>query len=279
MSVQKRNNCLNIAQKIEILNCLANKTKTRKQLAAQFGVYSSTIGRIVRMKDELTNVAHSSGNTTRKRLRNGKYEAVDRAVATWFRQMRENNNHTDVSGRMLMDEAKRIAQMLDIREFTPNNGWLSRWKARENVKFKRTQHRKKSNDSTQLTTEENRCLSATDDSIHLTAAIIKTEEEDEDEEMDEMQQAQNIFETHHHWRLSPKKELNDVDEHNESYGDDSLEHGSVSSNGNYEQSVVMPPTRNDTIAAIALIRVYLDHNNIIDLTHIDALENQIYNLS
>uniref|UniRef100_A0A914XFN0 HTH CENPB-type domain-containing protein n=1 Tax=Plectus sambesii TaxID=2011161 RepID=A0A914XFN0_9BILA len=138
MSAQKRKHTsLNIDQKIDILNALQSKVKTRKDLSVQYGCGLSTIVHIVQEETKIRNVALENGNTSRKRLRKGNYEEVDEAVTVWFHQMRAKN--AVISGLMIQEEAKKFAQKLDIPDFEPSNGWLGRWKTKENVTFHKIQ--------------------------------------------------------------------------------------------------------------------------------------------
>uniref|UniRef100_A0A914W2W7 HTH CENPB-type domain-containing protein n=1 Tax=Plectus sambesii TaxID=2011161 RepID=A0A914W2W7_9BILA len=141
MSMLKRKlTTLSIEQKIEILDALQSKTKTRKELSVNYGCDLSTIVRIVQQETKIRGIALKNGNTGRKRLRKGNYDELDQAVAVWFRQLRAKN--AIVSGLMIQEEAKKFAQKLDLPDFEPSNGWLGRWKTKENVTFHKIQGEK-----------------------------------------------------------------------------------------------------------------------------------------
>uniref|UniRef100_A0A914X581 HTH CENPB-type domain-containing protein n=1 Tax=Plectus sambesii TaxID=2011161 RepID=A0A914X581_9BILA len=138
MSTLKRKlKSLSIDQKLEILDALQSQVKTRKELSVEYGCNLSTIARIVQHEQKIRTIALENGNTARKRLRKGNYEELDQAVAVWFRQMRAEN--AIINGPMILEVAKQFAQKLELSDFKPSNGWLGRWKAKENVTFHKLQ--------------------------------------------------------------------------------------------------------------------------------------------
>jgi hypothetical protein len=141
MSAPKRKlTSLSIDQKIEILDALQSKTKTRNEMSVNYGISMATITRIVQQEAKIRSIALENGNTARKRLRKGNYDELDQAVSVWFHQMRAKN--AVISGLMIQEEAKKFAQKMDLPDFEPSNGWLGRWKAKENVTFHKLQGEK-----------------------------------------------------------------------------------------------------------------------------------------
>jgi hypothetical protein len=132
MSAIKRKRVnLDYNDKLDVFNSLKLKSKTRNELATQYGCDLSTIVCIVQNETKIRNIAIDNGNTSKKRQRAGNYEQIDGAVAVWFRQMRSNN--AVISGLIIMEKAKQFAVLLQIAEFDANGGWLSRWKTKHNI--------------------------------------------------------------------------------------------------------------------------------------------------
>lgn len=127
--------CLTFDQKLTILNLLKANDKTRKDIAKEFNCNVSTISRIVKEEEKIKEMALENGNTSRKRIRRGNYDEIDQAVSMWFKQMRAKD--AVISGPMIMEKAKDFSKLLGIENFEPNNGWLGRWKNKENVSFHR----------------------------------------------------------------------------------------------------------------------------------------------
>jgi hypothetical protein len=53
----------------------------------------------------------------------------------WFQQARAKN--VPISGPLLMEKSKKIAEAMGKDDFEPNTGWLFRWKNRYNLAFKK----------------------------------------------------------------------------------------------------------------------------------------------
>ena len=60
--------------------------------------------------------------------------------------MAVRNKKQVVTGPMLMQKSKDFAEQLGV-EFTPSIGWLSRWKTRMGIKFKKAHGEKSSADT------------------------------------------------------------------------------------------------------------------------------------
>ena len=112
-------------------------------VAQQYGVPRSTISTwLLPANKEKIMAAFSSGkiNLKRKNIKAGKYESLYKALFKWFMSARLNS--MPVSGLVLQEKATDFgiagiaACMLGIADFKASNGWVDRWKARNNVTFK-----------------------------------------------------------------------------------------------------------------------------------------------
>ena len=81
-------------------------------------------------------------NISRKRPnRQGKNDEVEDALGKWFTAVRAKKQ--TVTGPMLMKKAQQFGEQLGT-DFSPSNGWLSRWKNRARIRFKRAHGEKSS---------------------------------------------------------------------------------------------------------------------------------------
>ena len=81
-------------------------------------------------------------DTSRKRPnRQGKNDEVEDALGKWFTAVRAKKQ--TVTGPMLMKKAQQFGEQLGT-DFSPSNGWLSRWKNRARIRFKRAHGEKSS---------------------------------------------------------------------------------------------------------------------------------------
>lgn len=108
------------------------KGTLKKDVAKQFNILPSTLSMILRNKDRITGSV-SSGE--RKRSRQGEFPHLEEALVKWIRQCRGQN--IPVGGFMLKEKAKSFAQTLRIEGFAASEGWLSNFKNRHGITFKK----------------------------------------------------------------------------------------------------------------------------------------------
>lgn len=75
-------------------------------------------------------------------MRHGKNPDVERALEKWFRLM--INYGLKINGPMLFEKSKEFAVKLGHPDFHPTDGWLSRWKKRNEIVFRRAHGEKAS---------------------------------------------------------------------------------------------------------------------------------------
>ena len=67
-------------------------------------------------------------------MKSGDHELVDQAIFNWFLNMR--SQHVPLSASMTQEKAVIFAKELNIENFQASDGWLRRWKGRNNISFK-----------------------------------------------------------------------------------------------------------------------------------------------
>lgn len=141
---------LTLAQKINFLNEIKKLPKTsHRQLAEITKVPKSTIARLLAQEHELRKQWDLKGgeakSSSQKRKRDGKNPEVEEALTEWFSAVQERG--VSVSGPILKNKAEELAKKLGYEDFKSTDGWLSRWKSRKDIKFKREHGEKKSADT------------------------------------------------------------------------------------------------------------------------------------
>ncbi|KAK6472440.1 hypothetical protein HHUSO_G28176, partial [Huso huso] len=134
---------ISLAQKVEILEKLGDPIVKRKDIASEYGLSVSTISKLLKNKDDIMHEWHRGANQDRKRKRLGKVQSVDEALLRWFAIAKEKE--AVVTGPILMAKAKSLAETLGV-EFNPSQGWLQRWKERNNIVIKRVHAEKSQTD-------------------------------------------------------------------------------------------------------------------------------------
>lgn len=128
MSLKRKKTDLTLAQKYEIVTWLDQKM-TQKEISTKLGCSTSTISKIAAKRDEIRRQYETNPNLDRKRT--GTASDVEKALSTWFNNARSRD--IPVSGPLLTEKAKE----LKIDDCQASSGWLSRWKVRNSIQFKR----------------------------------------------------------------------------------------------------------------------------------------------
>ncbi|XP_008178773.1 tigger transposable element-derived protein 4-like [Acyrthosiphon pisum] len=137
---------LSLAQKLDILDKIKLQPPgcNTRRLSEILGVSKSTIARI-QLQEQFLREQALSQVTTRKRKREGKDADVDEALTQWFTLT--TSRGVQVSGPILKAKSEDLARKLGNDEFKATDGWLSRWKVRHDIKFKRSHGEKASANS------------------------------------------------------------------------------------------------------------------------------------
>lgn len=117
--------------KKEIIHALETGKASQRELAKRYKIGKGSIQRILAMKNEI--LQQSTDKILKSRR--PKFEEVDRSTFEVFLRLREEN--IAVSGPMIQNIALKIANSLEIKDFTASSGWLDRFKQRNDLKFKK----------------------------------------------------------------------------------------------------------------------------------------------
>ena len=111
------------------------KLQSITEICKKHDIASSTLHTILKDKDNIMS-AFSSGSFQQKtkKIRKPNYEDVDCALHTWFQQARSKN--IPISGPILIEKGKELAESLGHTNFSISMGWLSRFKVRHGISMK-----------------------------------------------------------------------------------------------------------------------------------------------
>eukprot|EP00106_Octopus_bimaculoides_P004825 XP_014772267.1 PREDICTED: tigger transposable element-derived protein 4-like [Octopus bimaculoides] len=140
MTTKRKRNDLSIADQYEAVILLGQKM-SQTEVAKKLGCSQSQISRLTSKKEEIIANYRSNANPKRKRQRSGKDADVEGALSQWFNNAKSRG--IPLSGPILSEKAKDLAEHLNRAEFNPTSGWLSRWKVRHNIRFKKLNCEKK----------------------------------------------------------------------------------------------------------------------------------------
>lgn len=129
-SATKKRKVLSLEDKAAILDAVSEGER-KKDVAARFGIPASSLSTILGSKDAIRNAMKAGTSSKKKKLKSSTYPDVDKAVFTWFLDMRAQN--VPISGAVLQQKARDFACILGHDDLTASNGWLQGFKSRHGV--------------------------------------------------------------------------------------------------------------------------------------------------
>lgn len=128
----RQNLKVNFQMNFKIIEQNEIDNKPLRKLAEEYNVCKTTIGNIIKNKEEILSACSSNLNPDRKRtFSTSKNENLNRLVYDVVVLCRAEN--IPISGTLLQAKARSIAQQMGIEGFRASNGWLERFKKRYNV--------------------------------------------------------------------------------------------------------------------------------------------------
>lgn len=122
---------LSIDTKRKILECIDEKRLPKTEIAKKFGIPKSTLFTIVKNRDSILNAVPE-----RKRIREGKFPLLEKALLDWLKSMRSKNIPLD--GNALKEKSIVFFEKLYPNEsFKASDGWLQNFKHRHEITFKK----------------------------------------------------------------------------------------------------------------------------------------------
>ncbi|XP_050536842.1 jerky protein homolog-like [Daktulosphaira vitifoliae] len=135
MASKRKRVVLSLADKLKIIEQL-DKGVTGKKLSEIYGVGQATICDIKNSKSTLLNfvsvLENEDGSSSRKTMKTATNKNLEDAVFKWFLQQRSMGN--PISGPILCEKAKILAEKLGYSSFKACNGWLRNFKFRHGVR-------------------------------------------------------------------------------------------------------------------------------------------------
>ena len=122
-----------LKRKVEVINhANKNSLHSSRKIVEVFGCGRTQIQGILKKKEDILREYEANAPASRKRHRGTEFSDVNEAMYTWYTLARERN--VPVSGPMLQEEARIIAEQMDHHQFKASNGSLESFKKRHNIK-------------------------------------------------------------------------------------------------------------------------------------------------
>jgi len=136
MDTSKKKRSFTLDEKLRIIQEIENNpSDTRAVVASRLGIPLSTLKTIYGKREEIRQQLTKAGSSGTSTLRNrrGKFDDIEKTLFEWFRQQRNAKPPIPVSGPILQEKAKEIAEKLNIMDFKASIGWLDKFKRRHDI--------------------------------------------------------------------------------------------------------------------------------------------------
>ena len=144
MSEKRKRNAINLETKLKVIEDVRAKM-IYDDIASKYSISNKcTISKIWNDREKLLEKAKNVGIgsvKTIKKIKNGKYDSLDKAVCDWIDQCEANN--VPLTQEVIQEKAKTLHEKLGLEgNFVASNGWLQKMAKRFDVK-KVTMHGEK----------------------------------------------------------------------------------------------------------------------------------------
>ena len=125
---------LSLSEKIDLLKKYDDLPKMgQREAANKLGVPQSSLCKILKNRYDVEVSFVDNEQTSRKRKRCGKDEEVENALKRWFTVVRDKDIRVD--GPLMKTQAEKLAKKMGKEDFCATDGWLARWRRRENISW------------------------------------------------------------------------------------------------------------------------------------------------
>lgn len=129
----RKRNSTTVAYKIQVIEHHNREGATQKQTAKQFGLTQSQLSRWLKEEDELREYVMDKGSSS-KRQRTGDFPQIEDTLLRYYIEAKSRN--IAPSDDNLKDRTKALMKLYQISDdaLKVSNGWLLRFKGRNNIK-------------------------------------------------------------------------------------------------------------------------------------------------
>lgn len=113
---------------------LHEKGKSERKLADIFSCGKTQINSILKEKNAIRKEWEDFKFRGVKRLRTEKFPDINEALLEWFKTARTKN--IPISGALMQEKALEIADAIGVKDFQASNGWLEKFRTRNNIVFR-----------------------------------------------------------------------------------------------------------------------------------------------
>ncbi|KAH8367147.1 hypothetical protein KR084_003994 [Drosophila pseudotakahashii] len=133
---RKPRQLLSLEEKMEVIRTQEQNKLTVRDLAKRFNIGKTQAAEILKHKEAIKrglSTGHLKMNQMRRNPLSQQGSHIDELCFEWFSRARSEN--IPISGEMVRDKAKQIAEEAGYPSFSASSGWLQKWRKRNNVAY------------------------------------------------------------------------------------------------------------------------------------------------
>ena len=123
--------CLTLREKIEVIQLSGTGGISTRKLADRFGCGKTQITKALKNKQTCQSGISTRAHQRKRDQTTRSFSDTNQLLWEWYVQAHKYN--IPVSGPLLVEEAKLVAESLGKENFKGINGWLQKWKTRHNI--------------------------------------------------------------------------------------------------------------------------------------------------
>ncbi|XP_016929684.3 tigger transposable element-derived protein 3 [Drosophila suzukii] len=136
---RKPRQLLSLEEKMEVIRTHEQNKLTVRDLAKRFNIGKTQAAEILKHREAIR-IGLATGELKMNQMRRNplsqKGTHIDEICFEWFSRARSEN--IPISGEMVREKAKQIADEAGYTDFTASSGWLQKWRKRNNIAYNAT---------------------------------------------------------------------------------------------------------------------------------------------
>ncbi|KAG7158680.1 uncharacterized protein LOC121878317 [Homarus americanus] len=123
---------LSLRQKVEIIHQMEAEPNVKlREWVDMYNVSKSTLSIIKKNKETILKAFYGDPSADRKRMRKGSASEVEEALFKWYNEVKDQN--VPLTGPILRQKAKELADIMGKVDFIPTSTWLDTWKRKHGL--------------------------------------------------------------------------------------------------------------------------------------------------
>lgn len=109
---------------------MVDQGRKKFDVASELEIPTNTLSAWLKQR---TTIDSFEGSASRKSMQKGLHPELEKVLVAWIEETRADTA-TRVSGTLIQEKAKEVAERMGVANFIASNGWLARFTARNQLR-------------------------------------------------------------------------------------------------------------------------------------------------